>query len=952
MRYTKVLIVILFVAMSSINLNAQITIDGDDLSVPMYPKMAGYNSNTTNLVDPWSQTGRQESWIKGSSGLIRYPGGTVSTYWDCEKGRLFGMNEDIDISDGPIQYFVQKKHVINWVVTFNNGVNSVPDLNELVKETKHDTEVMFVLNMVTPGADYYEKKWDRTINQNPQSNDWWSMMDDRYNRAMVMLEEAEDLGIPIKYIEFGNEYFFGVSNSGTGANGGSTVEPYSAGSLNDSKISGAFPFSGQAYAAAVNNWSAKLKTRFPGVKLCAIGSDANSDNASRRNDWNEKVLKDVDPDLVDAVSFHIYGGFGDGDVISNENNLAKAISHWKEKWVEDSIRSKMPKGFDYWFTEFDGSSNKANDGESSWGLGLATISSALRWLSSGNLGIINFHQFTDAGGSGTLKAFGRAYSYLGKATNNCSSASRLKLTGTTILAEHVEDIEGWKFSNNPEGDERYLFINYSGTPKTISLQGINRVSGVSAEYSSQDLSSLNDQNFSTITLSDELTIPAFGLATFTIPVDPTLAKLNVTRNDIKIGPDGINFGVLDLNQPETLTYEFEVKNVGSSTLTFADAPSTVLTGDANNEFTLNAANLTGDLLENETATFTVSFLQNSEGGKNAQVSISSNSINSPFVFSLRATVIDYYSQIEVSETSLNFGNVLVNDDAVERTFDITNTGTDTLFLDESKSTFSGNSFSIVKLPSEIAPGETEIATLAYDPSVAGTHEETFLLASDSRSESSKSLTLKGKAEANNPILLVYPTNIVKAENGDYPFGDLGNELSKQEKIIVKNNGNDLLNITNISFSGDMDEFSISHPTLPAYLGIDQFFELIVDFNPTKNGSFSMEVAFENNSSEPDYSITLTGSQSSLLASETVFHNISIYPTLWTNSTALKIRGAKEMDEIEIFDLSGKQVGQKLNISEISTHYPPLISQMEPGVYILKIRLLEANKTATIKVIKK
>ncbi len=207
--------------------------------------------------------------------IIRYPGGTVSKSWDWQKG------------------------------TSSKGgqVHPLKDLATLVKYTK--AEVTFVLNIIHRS------------------------LEDQIN----MLKTARSLGIPIKFIEMGNEHYLKSERH------------------RDNVI--AFP-TAKEYAERVNQWVPALRKEFPGAKIgvTAIGrtsrgvSDDPTDPRNRTKFWNyllAKHLKDFD-----AYIYHIYAR-PDDSVKLNRQTIISLIKERTDDFERAMIRDSSKE---IWITEY------------------------------------------------------------------------------------------------------------------------------------------------------------------------------------------------------------------------------------------------------------------------------------------------------------------------------------------------------------------------------------------------------------------------------------------------------------------------------------------------------------------------------------------------------------------------------------------------------------------------
>ena len=149
-------------------------------------------------------------------------------------------------------------------------------------------EILFVLNMNTSTLSY----------------------------EMEMLDSASKLGIPILYIEFGNE----VNND-------------------NSPLRKKFHSSGAQYGDTCKLWATAIKLKYPKAKFGAWG-----ENKDDLPTWNKDLLSVYKPD---AVISHLYP---DETTISKNGIIDKAyFSHWLEHSFERSgINFKTP----VWVTEY------------------------------------------------------------------------------------------------------------------------------------------------------------------------------------------------------------------------------------------------------------------------------------------------------------------------------------------------------------------------------------------------------------------------------------------------------------------------------------------------------------------------------------------------------------------------------------------------------------------------
>jgi len=132
---------------------------------PIYPNMVGYNSDYYYVTNPWSSEKRVRAAVKARPGILRYPGGTSSTYWDVYHSRLFRDLPKMDPADTDPAAWTQTRYTINWLhnAYFWSNVTPLSDFGRLLAALKNSqaggTQAVLVANLVTPGPDFYALKW-------------------------------------------------------------------------------------------------------------------------------------------------------------------------------------------------------------------------------------------------------------------------------------------------------------------------------------------------------------------------------------------------------------------------------------------------------------------------------------------------------------------------------------------------------------------------------------------------------------------------------------------------------------------------------------------------------------------------------------------------------------------------------------------------------------------------
>lgn len=447
-----------------------ITITGHGPAVAIDPNFTGFNNQTGGTSKPWSQAHRRAMLTEIAPASLRIPGGTISTYWDMRNDRVFRAGPEVSVGDDVV---LQENYIIGWMrnLARKPQPNPMADLARIpgaFAEAAQAPDFIFVLNMVTPGHDYYAQLWQRPVDPTPLSDDWWAMLADRFERNIDAIDRARSAGLRIRHLELGNEFFFGIS-----------AEPYISGGQQFKQgpsgkrkfdgpfITGAFPSLGEAYAYAANDWAKRLKERYSDVRISAVGGDATSlTQADRRRHWNRNVVSLLDRELIDAITLHVYTPVpADIDAFEGSSRLGHWIAHWKEHWLEMVELSAIPTDVDIWLSEWDnGFQRYPRDGTHAL-MGSFTLG---QFLQTGQVRLTSYHQFADAFTDQGPRPIAQVLSLWAEASRGATSARAIEFAGEALLPHSLTptvrtpqpSLEGWEFTDSGESP-RILLTNYS-----------------------------------------------------------------------------------------------------------------------------------------------------------------------------------------------------------------------------------------------------------------------------------------------------------------------------------------------------------------------------------------------------------------------------------------------------------------------------------------------------------
>lgn len=206
---------------------------------PLPPEYIGLNGNVLSLERPWDDPQLLAAFRQTHAGLFRFPAGTIANTWDWDLGWLDPL--------------VKTEDLIDWVRQIDRGPANrrrygLDDLARFHRGT--GTTVVFVLNLLSKDLEH----------------------------SLRGLRRARDLGLPVRYIEMGNELFFNLPL--------------------ESRV---FP-TPEDYGRTCQSWLTAIKREFPGVK-CGLVAGGRAGHP-RSDRWTERALAHCP--AADAVIVHTY----------------------------------------------------------------------------------------------------------------------------------------------------------------------------------------------------------------------------------------------------------------------------------------------------------------------------------------------------------------------------------------------------------------------------------------------------------------------------------------------------------------------------------------------------------------------------------------------------------------------------------------------------------------------
>jgi hypothetical protein len=408
-------------------------------TVPKVGHMLNY------LTKPsWGNQSFIDSVQKLNLQLIRYPGGTESQYFDWQTGRS-----------------VPASLWTNGTLFNHSYIGTEPHISYPLSELHYfyqqtGIKPVFCLNMLT-----------KTLSNQIQ-----------------MLQTAASLGIPVHYIELGNELYFNVTD-----------------------FTNKYPNPIDYVLDVKNNWIPQLSSLFPNAKIAVIGSydgltDLNNNTVPPRiYTWNDTLFaQNVG---ADGITFHYYIP-PNTTTLSNPNitqALAAPFKHWQTMKI--NTVDKVTNGMECWITEYN-----LNDGNqttysiaSSWTHGLYTAALFSQMLEEPKITMLLNHQITGSPAFASLASYtpfgdtltnrltaeGNAMRLIHQAVKGNNTATKLNFSYNptiTVTTTNYPSLIGWIFDNG--ADKELYLINLSNTNFTLDLS-----SAITGTFEYEQISATN-----------------------------------------------------------------------------------------------------------------------------------------------------------------------------------------------------------------------------------------------------------------------------------------------------------------------------------------------------------------------------------------------------------------------------------------------------------------------------
>ena len=297
-----------------------------------------------------------------------------------------------------------------------------------------------------------------------------NMLTSTYDDQLAMLKHAQKIGLPVRYIELGNEFYM-------------DDHPKSYNYLNK------YP-NIKDYVDDCRVWVTKLRKEFPDARFAMIAiyhpDGWTGANRARSRDWNRVIMENLTGFEVDAFTYHNYAKNNFKDQ-TPEDLIGQHIARTDQKNIKRGIPDKYP----YWVTEYNIMTTD-NKIPGLWATGLANVVMTAQFLSTPGIELVCFHNLTASrqssviynsdtkiAGDATarqyaLSASGQCLKILAQAQFGAKTVRRLTFSNNPVNKSRAKDystLYGYLFTH-PGATTRALVINLGSKPMTIDLAGL------------------------------------------------------------------------------------------------------------------------------------------------------------------------------------------------------------------------------------------------------------------------------------------------------------------------------------------------------------------------------------------------------------------------------------------------------------------------------------------------
>src|ERR1700722_16195487 len=308
-----------------------------------------------------------------------------------------------------------------------------------------------------------------------------------------------------------------------------------------------------------------------------------------------------------------------------------------------------------------------------------------------------------------------------------------------------------------------------------------------------------------------------------------------TGVSIEVTPSSVNFGSLTVGQSVTKT--LTVTNSGTKSLSVSGI-SVAGTG-----FSMKAPALPLVLAAGQTSSVSTTFTATASGNASGKIMINSNAPDSPMIVSLSATAASKSSNLAVTPSSVNFGEVKVGSESTQ-TVQIKNSGSTSITI--SSVAVSGTTIPGSAPPATLAAGASASVSAMFKPASAGNASGALTIKSNA-SDASDAIGWSGTGTTSSG------TSSLAATPSPISFGSVPTGATTTQTIQLANSGSASITVSGISVSGS--GLTVSGVSTPLTIAAGKTVNLTAALKLSSAGSASGAIKFSSNASDPSMQVS-------------------------------------------------------------------------------------------------
>lgn len=334
-----------------------------------------------------------------------------------------------------------------------------------------------------------------------------------------------------------------------------------------------------------------------------------------------------------------------------------------------------------------------------------------------------------------------------------------------------------------------------------------------------------------------------------------LAGCGITYNTLPltVAPSSLSFGSVPVGKTQTATVTLQNPSLQSVTLSGVQS--------ADDAFKVSADSASTTIPAGGSANFPVTFAPTEAKNYSSQIVVLSGSEQTTLPVSGVGEQVSgpppaaTSPALQVSATTLQFGNVPINGDA-QQSLTLTSSGSAPLQINTLNTSGTGFSAQTPSLPLTLQPGQTLTLPVTFVPKASGAASGQLVIASNAAESPSVTVSLVGNGESSAPPSPGDGTAVLGLSSTSIDFGSVAVGSQGSGSITLTSSGTADVVIQSLVVDGS--DFSTGKLQLPLTLAPGQQVILPLTFAPSSAGAEQGKITLTDNADGSPNVINLSG----------------------------------------------------------------------------------------------